>query len=70
MSCSIDVVARIFDIWAFEGDEFLLRCTIALIVHLEPKLYVGKHEALETLKTSSIPCSEYDFIELLKTVYF
>ena len=45
----LDILSRIWDIYAFEGDMVLLRTTVAVLWHLEPKLYVGKEEVLRTL---------------------
>jgi hypothetical protein len=45
----LDILSRIWDIYAFEGESILLRAAVAVLWHFEAKLYVDKHEVLATL---------------------
>jgi Rab-GTPase-TBC domain len=45
----LDILSRVWDIYAFEGDKVLLRAAVAVLLHLEPKLYAEKEEVLRCL---------------------
>jgi hypothetical protein len=47
----LEVLSRIWDIYGFEGDIFLLRAAVGVLAHLEPRLYVDKKEVLQALTT-------------------
>lgn len=49
MHMPLELLSRVWDIYAFEGDIILLRAAVAVLWHLEPKLYVEKEEVLRTL---------------------
>lgn len=49
MQMQLEILSRIWDIYAFEGDDVLLRIAVVVLWHLEPKLYVEKEEVLRTL---------------------
>jgi|SRR5277367_5293688 len=49
MHMPLEVLSRVWDIYAFEGDIILLRAVVAVMWQLEPKLYVEKEEVLRTL---------------------
>jgi hypothetical protein len=45
----LDILSRIWDIYAFEGEHILLRAGVAVLWHFEARLYVDKEEVLRTL---------------------
>lgn len=45
----LEVLSRVWDIYAFEGDIILLRAAVAVLWQLEPRLYVDREEVLRTL---------------------
>jgi hypothetical protein len=47
----LDILSRVWDIYAFEGDHVLLRAAVAVLWHFEAKLYVETDEVLRTLTT-------------------
>jgi hypothetical protein len=47
----LDILSRVWDIYAFEGDKILLRAAVAVLWTFEASLYVGKNEVLRTLTT-------------------
>ena len=49
MYMPLELLTRVWDIYAFEGDIILLRAAVAVLWQLEPKLYVEKEEVLRTL---------------------
>jgi Rab-GTPase-TBC domain len=49
MHMPLELLSRVWDIYAFEGDIILLRAAVAVLWQLEPKLYVEKEEVLRTL---------------------
>lgn len=49
MHMPLDILSRIWDIYAFEGDLVLLRTAVAVLWHFEMKLYVQTNEVLQTL---------------------
>lgn len=46
---NLDVILRIFDIYLFEGDSFLLRCILALIKKLNWKLFGSRDDIYQLL---------------------
>jgi hypothetical protein len=47
----LDILSRVWDVYAFEGDKILLRAAVAVLWTFEARLYVGKNEVLRTLTT-------------------
>lgn len=45
----ISTAARVMDIYAFEGDKFLIRAMVGLLAILESRLYGSRHEILKVL---------------------
>jgi len=45
----LDILSRVWDIYAFEGDKVLLRAAVAVLWQLESKLYVDADEVIRTL---------------------
>jgi Rab-GTPase-TBC domain len=45
----LEILCRVWDIFAFEGDIILLRVAVAVLWHFEMKLYVDRDEVLRTL---------------------
>lgn len=43
------LAARVWDLYAFEGDKALVRAAVAILAKLEPKLYGGRDEVLDLL---------------------
>ena len=44
-----EYVARIWDIFVFEGDKALIRAAVAILSHLESKLYGSREEVLQLI---------------------
>lgn len=71
----IDISSRIFDIYAFEGDAFLLRAVIGVFIALEHALYGTAEEVLTVLSgndredTWAKNLREDDFIKLCRAAY-
>lgn len=53
----IDIVSRLWDVYAFEGDPFLIRTAVAVMTVLEGRLYGTKEEVMELLGWSAV-CNE------------
>jgi hypothetical protein len=51
MHMPLDILSRVWDIYAFEGDNVLLCAAVAVLWQFEAKLYVDKTEVLRTLTT-------------------
>lgn len=49
MRMPLDILSRVWDIYAFEGDNVLLCAAVAVLWHFEAKLYVDTTEVLHTL---------------------
>ncbi|KZF26786.1 RabGAP/TBC [Xylona heveae TC161] len=49
----LDIVTRIWDVYVFEGDKFLVRTAVALLAKLESKLYGNRGEVLKEIGWSS-----------------
>ncbi|KAI5820811.1 rab-GTPase-TBC domain-containing protein [Pyronema omphalodes] len=49
LQCPPDITSRIWDIYAFEGDEFLIRTAVAIMTILESKLYGDTTDILKVL---------------------
>lgn len=71
----IDISSRVFDIYAFEGDAFLLRAVIGVFISLEHALYGTAREVLTVLtgadkeNTWEKNLREEDFIRKCRTAY-
>ncbi|KAK6536122.1 hypothetical protein TWF281_000369 [Arthrobotrys megalospora] len=53
----IDIVSRLWDVYAFEGDAFLIRSAVAVLGVLESKLYGSKDEVIALLGWEGKGCS-------------
>ncbi|KAF3315477.1 hypothetical protein TWF173_003396 [Orbilia oligospora] len=53
----IDIVSRLWDVYAFEGDAFLIRSAVAVLGVLESKLYGSKEEIIALLGWEGKGCS-------------
>jgi hypothetical protein len=49
LQCSVDITSRIWDVYSFEGDSFLVRTAVGVMTMLESKLYGDQHEVLKIL---------------------
>ncbi|KAI5848738.1 hypothetical protein DFP73DRAFT_592350 [Morchella snyderi] len=49
LHCPLDIVCRIWDVYGFEGDAFLVRCAIGVLTVLESKLYGSAEEVVRLL---------------------
>jgi len=49
LHCPIDIASRIWDIYSFEGDAFLVRTAIAVMTVLESRLYGDAEEIVGLL---------------------
>lgn len=49
LHCPVDIASRIWDVYAFEGDSFLVRTAVAVLTQLESKLYGNRQEILDVL---------------------
>lgn len=49
----MDLTNRIWDIYAFEGDPFLLQTALGLLKILEPRLYCDEEEIIKILTLES-----------------
>jgi len=45
----LDIVSRLWDVFAFEGDAFIIRAAIAVLIVLEGRLYGTKDEVVSLL---------------------
>jgi len=45
----MDLVCRLWDVYAFEGDPFIIRAAVAVMGVLESRLYGTKEEVVELL---------------------
>lgn len=48
-SLPLDITSRIWDVYVFEGDKFLVRTAIAVLGRLEGQLYGSRQEVLDIL---------------------
>ncbi|KAI9752930.1 MAG: hypothetical protein M4579_005416 [Chaenotheca gracillima] len=55
---SIDIASRIWDVYVFEGDAFLVRTAVAILGKLEGRLYGGREEVQRILGWES--AAEWD----------
>ena len=46
---SVDITSRIWDVMFFEGDSFLLRVALGVLMKYEHKLYGSQEEVLKIL---------------------
>lgn len=49
LHCPIDLVSRVWDVYAFEGDQFLVRTAVAVLASLEARLYGDAEEVVAVL---------------------
>ncbi|KAA8900835.1 rab-GTPase-TBC domain-containing protein [Sphaerosporella brunnea] len=49
LHCPVDITSRIWDIYSFEGDSFLVRTAVGIMTVLESKLYGSRDEVLKIL---------------------
>lgn len=49
LHCPLEVVCRIWDVYGFEGDAFLVRCAVGVLTVLESKLYGSGEEVVKLL---------------------
>lgn len=49
LHCPVDIASRIWDVYCFEGDSFLVRTAVAVLTVLESKLYGSRDEILDVL---------------------
>lgn len=49
LHCPVDVTSRLWDVYSFEGDSFLVRTAVAILMMLESKLYGSRNEVLDIL---------------------
>jgi hypothetical protein len=69
MHMPLDILSRIWDIFAFEGDIILLCVAVAVLWHFEMKLYVGKDEVLRTLTVGEWDLGKEDvFMKKVATI--
>ncbi|KAF3916676.1 Drainin [Dactylellina cionopaga] len=54
----VDIVARLWDVYAFEGDAFLIRTAVAVLSILEGRLYGTKEEVISLLGWEGKGCSD------------
>lgn len=53
LHCPPDITNRLWDVYAFEGDAFLVRTAIAVLSALESKLYGSREEVMAVLGWSA-----------------
>lgn len=69
MHMPLDILSRIWDIYAFEGDMILLCAAVAVLWHFEMKLYVDKDEVLRTLTVGEWDLGKEDvFMKKVATI--
>ncbi|KAL7274845.1 hypothetical protein RUND412_002229 [Rhizina undulata] len=49
LHCPLDLTARIWDVYSFEGDSFLVRTAVGVLTVLESRLYGNREEVLKVL---------------------
>lgn len=49
LHCPVDITSRIWDVYSFEGDSFLVRTAVGILTVLESKLYGSRNEVLDIL---------------------
>ncbi|KAF8543653.1 rab-GTPase-TBC domain-containing protein [Trichophaea hybrida] len=49
LQCPVDITSRIWDVYSFEGDSFLVRTAVGVMTVLESKLYGDQNEILNIL---------------------
>jgi len=70
LHCPVDVTSRIWDVYAFEGDSFLVRTAIGILMALESKLYGDRNEVLRILgwNTNTWPLGKDDeFMNIVRS---
>lgn len=70
LHCPLDITSRLWDVYIFEGDGFLVRTAIGILTVLEPQLYGTKEEVVRLLgwraKTWKLG-KEDDFLETVRS---
>jgi hypothetical protein len=56
----LDVLARVWDIFVFEGDKILLCTAVAVLSHYEMRLYEDKDTVLRTLMRGTLDLGKVD----------
>lgn len=64
LHCPPDITNRLWDVYAFEGDAFLVRTAIAVLMALEPKLYGSREEVMSILGWGAQ--GQWDILGLMK----
>ncbi|KAF8472799.1 hypothetical protein BDZ91DRAFT_450367 [Kalaharituber pfeilii] len=70
LHCPLDVTSRLWDVYVFEGDAFLVRTAIGVLTALETKLYGSKEEVIEVLGWKAEPWKlgkEDDFMATVRS---
>ena len=70
LHCPVDVTSRIWDVYAFEGDSFLVRTAVGILMALESKLYGDRDEVLGILgwNTNAWPLGKDDeFMNIVRS---
>ncbi|KAI5795083.1 rab-GTPase-TBC domain-containing protein [Geopyxis carbonaria] len=70
LHCPVDITSRIWDVYAFEGDSFLVRCAVAVLTVLESKLYGDRNEVLSVLGWNAKPWAlgkEDEFMTIVRS---
>lgn len=49
LHCPLDITSRIWDVYVFEGDAFLVRTAIGVLTVMEPQLYGSRDEVVRLL---------------------
>ena len=49
LHCPLDVTSRLWDVYVFEGDAFLVRTAIGVLTALEARLYGSREEVVGLL---------------------
>lgn len=49
LHCPLDITTRLWDVYGFEGDAFLVRTALGVLTTLEPHLYGTREEIVELL---------------------
>ncbi|KAI9809750.1 MAG: hypothetical protein M1825_000183 [Sarcosagium campestre] len=57
---SVDVASRVWDAYAFEGDSFLVRCAVAVLTALGPRLVGAEAHAVLRLLGPNAACVQWD----------
>lgn len=64
---SIDLINRLWDIFIFEGDAFLIRIGLGILLSVQYKLYGSRSEVLSLLQPGTLRITEED--KFISTVF-